>query len=132
MFLSLTVLNLPSVEYGIFLNFFVEKVNNTRAQITPAALDPLVTVPCSAAYYQFAPVTFFLFNEVVSHLKPSGSPTDVVSTGLFNKVIATLGPSGLGIINTSFLSGIFPKILRYATVQALPKKTIVDPSFRFL
>lgn len=102
-----------------FLNFFVEKVNNTRAQKTPPALDPSVPVSCCAVFYQFKPVTFSLFYEVVSHLKPSGSPTDVVLLQLFKEVVSTLGLFILVIVITSFSSGIFPKMLKHAIVQPL-------------
>lgn len=44
-----------------FLNFFVEKVNNARAQITPPTLYHSARVLCSVAFYQFEPVTFSLF-----------------------------------------------------------------------
>ena len=40
-----------------FLHFFTDKVTSTRALISPPAIDPSVSVPCSAGLDTFEPVT---------------------------------------------------------------------------
>lgn len=68
------------------LTFFIEKVNSIRAQISPLAYDPSISVHCSAVFDHFEPATFSFLQEVVGHLKPSGSPNDAVPPRLFKEV----------------------------------------------
>jgi len=72
-----------------FLCFFTDKVTSIRSQIAPAASDPSISVPCSAVFDHFEPVTFSFLEEVVGHLKPMGSPNDAVPPRLFKEVFPT-------------------------------------------
>ncbi len=102
-----------------FLHFFTDKVTSTRALISPPAFDPSVTVPCSAVLDAFEPVTLPFVQQIVGHLKPSGSPDDTV----FKEVFPTVGPSLLTGINSSLSSGVVPVNFKHAVVQPLLKKT---------
>lgn len=62
-----------------FLQFsFSDKVVITRALIPTTASYPSGPVPCQAVFEKFAPVTLSLYEDVVGHIKPSGSPCDGV------------------------------------------------------
>lgn len=108
--------------------FFIDKVTSIRSQIAPSASDPSISVPCSAVFDHFEPVTFSFLEEVVGHLKPSGSPNDAVPPRLFKEVFPTVGPSVVAVINSSLTSGVVPEILKHAVVQPLIKKPALDPS----
>lgn len=57
-----------------YLHYFTDKVTSTRALISPPASDPSVFVPCSPLLDTCEPFV----QEIVGHLKPSGSPDDTV------------------------------------------------------
>ncbi len=109
-----------------FLHFFIDKVASTRALISPSAYDVSVSVPCSAVFDRFEPVTLSLLQETVGQLKPSGSPNDVVPPRLFKEVLPTIGSSVLTLINSSLSSGVVPEKFKHAVVQPLIKKTGLD------
>ncbi|XP_075315190.1 RNA-directed DNA polymerase from mobile element jockey [Odontesthes bonariensis] len=111
-----------------FLHFFVEKVTSIRAQIIPSVHDPSVFVPCSAVFHSFECVTLQSLQEVVSHLRPTGSPDDAIPPRLFNDVFLTIGPSVLALVNSSLSSGVVPENLKHAVVQPLIKKPVLDPA----
>lgn len=111
-----------------FLHYFIDKVTSTRALISPPASDPSVFVPCSAVLDTFEPVTLPVAQEIVNHLKPSGSPDDTVPPRLFKEVFPTIGPSCLTVINSSLSSGVVPVNLKHAAVQPLLKKPGLDPA----
>ena len=66
-----------------FEAIFEDKVRNIRAQIPSPVSDPSGSVPCCAVFHQFEPVTIIPLFEIVGHLKPSGSSTDVIPPHLF-------------------------------------------------
>uniref|UniRef100_A0A8P4K1H9 Reverse transcriptase domain-containing protein n=1 Tax=Dicentrarchus labrax TaxID=13489 RepID=A0A8P4K1H9_DICLA len=111
-----------------FLHFFIDKVTSIRAQISPSVYDPSISVPCSAVFDHFEPVTFSFLQEVVGHLKPSGSPNDAVPPRLFKEVFPTVGPSVIAVINSSLTSGVVPENFKHAVVQPLIKKPALDPA----
>ena len=111
-----------------FLHFFIGKVTSVWAQISPSASDPSVSVPCSAVFDQFEPVTLSFLQELFGHLKPSGSPNDAVPPRLFKKVSPTVGPSVIVLINRSLSSGVVPENFKHAAVQPLIKKPALDPA----
>ena len=76
----------------------------------------------------FEPVTLLFVQDIVKHLKPSGSPADIVPSRLFKEVFQTVGPSLLEIINSSLSSGVVPKNFKHAVVQPLLKKPGLDPT----
>ena len=100
-----------------FLHFFIDKVTSIRAQISPSAYDPSISVPCSAVFDQFEPVTLSFLQEIVGHLKPSGSPNDAVPPRLFKEVFPTVGPSVITVINSILSSGVVPENFKHAVVQ---------------
>lgn len=99
-----------------FLHFFIDKVSSTRALISPSAYDPSISVPCSDVFDQFEPVTLSFLQEIVGHLKPSGSPNDGVPARLFKEVLPTVGPFVLAVINSSLCSGVVPENFKHAIV----------------
>uniref|UniRef100_A0A8C5AN71 Reverse transcriptase domain-containing protein n=1 Tax=Gadus morhua TaxID=8049 RepID=A0A8C5AN71_GADMO len=111
-----------------FLRFFIDKVTSARALISPPAIDPSVSAPCSVFLEMFEPVTLSFVEEIVGHLKPSGSPADIVPPRLFKEIFPTIGPSFTAVINSSLSSGVVPAQFKHAVVQPLLKKPGLDPT----
>ena len=109
-----------------FLHFFIDKVVTIRALIPPPASDPSDSVPCLAVFNDFEPVTLSLLEDVVGHIKPSGSPHDALPPRLFKEVLPCIGQSVLAIINSSLSSGAVPVSFKHAVVQPLLKKPGLD------
>ncbi|XP_076597184.1 uncharacterized protein LOC143326976 [Chaetodon auriga] len=109
-----------------FLHFFIDKVATARALISAPASDPSDPVPFSVTLDKFEPVTLSFLEELVGHIKPSGSPCDAVSPRLFKEVFPSIGEAVLAIINSSLSSGVVPLSFKHAVVQPLLKKPGLD------
>ena len=73
-------------------------------------------------------MTLSFLQEIVGHLKPSGSPNDAIPPQLFKEVFSTVGPSVIALINSSLSSGVVPENFKHAVVQHLIKKPALDPA----
>lgn len=111
-----------------FLHFFTNKVISTRAAIPQPSFDPSIPLPCTSVFVHFEPVSLPVLNDTVSHMKPSGSPTDAIPPRLFKEVLATIGPHVLEIIDSSLSSGTVPGDFKHAVVRPLLKKAGLDPT----
>ena len=76
--------------------------------------------------FSFQPVTLPFVQDIVGHLKPSGSPVDNVPPRLLKEVFLTVGPSFTAVINSSLTSGEVPGHFKHAVVQPLLKKPGLD------
>ena len=77
---------------------------------------------------RLSPEDVAFLQEIVSHLKPSGSPNNAVPPRWFREVFPTVGPSVIALINSSLSSGVVPENFKHAVVQPLIKKTALDPA----
>ena len=111
-----------------FLAFFVNKVMNVRSSIIPSS-SPHVTCPVSPPQLcTFSPVTLKNLKDVVSSMKTSSSPFDVLPTSMLKDVLSTVAPNLLTIFNSSLQAGVFPTFFKQAAVQPLLKKPSLDPA----
>uniref|UniRef100_A0A3P9BFF7 Reverse transcriptase domain-containing protein n=1 Tax=Maylandia zebra TaxID=106582 RepID=A0A3P9BFF7_9CICH len=106
--------------------FFIEKVVTIRALITAPDSDPSVSVPCAAVFTQFELVTLSSLEDVVRHIKPTGSPRDPVPPQFFKEIFPSIQQYVLDIINSSLSSGVVPANFKHAVVQPLLKKPGLD------
>lgn len=65
--------------------FFIYKVMSTRAFIK-SSIDPCLCATCPAVFDQFEPVTQTEVEEIMSHMKPAGSPNDLIPPRLLQCV----------------------------------------------
>lgn len=52
-----------------FFHFFIDKVENTRALITPPISDLSIPPSCNAVFNDFEPVTLSHFSELIGQIK---------------------------------------------------------------
>ncbi len=109
-----------------FLAYFVGKVENIRVHISPSLCDTSISHTCPVVLNQFEPVSFFTLSKIVTQLKPTGSPTDVIPPRLFKEVWETTGQNVQKIINSSLASGTVPVYFKQAIVEPLIKKPNLD------
>ncbi|XP_023814400.1 arachidonate 12-lipoxygenase, 12R-type-like [Oryzias latipes] len=76
----------------------------------------------------FRLVTLEDTSALLTKLKPSTCPSDVIPSKLFLKVFDTIGQSVTEMINLSLSTGVFPNIFKHAIVEPLLKKSNLDPS----
>ena len=76
----------------------------------------------------FSPISAKTLEEIVKNLNSSTCCLDTLPTNFFKTVYSALETDLLEIINTSLLSGIFPRSLKTAIVKPLLKKRSLDPS----
>ncbi|KAL6459500.1 hypothetical protein MHYP_G00329720 [Metynnis hypsauchen] len=103
-----------------FLHFFIDKIVTARALTTVPASDPSYSASCLAEFDRFEPVTLSYLEDVVGHIKPSGSLCDVMPPHFFKEVFQSIGQQVLAIINSSLSSGIVPAVSHPSTNQARP------------
>ncbi len=63
---------------------------------------------------------------MVSTMKPSQSPVDILPASLVMKSITSIGPCLVSIINISLKLGQVPRCFKHAVVQPLLKKSNLD------
>lgn len=60
--------------------------------------------------------------DVMEHLKPSGSPFDIVPPWFFKQFFSSIGQAILDIVNSSLSSGVVLVGLKHAVIQPRLKK----------
>ncbi len=111
-----------------FLTFFVNRINELRMGINPVLSDPSTTLSCTAVLSYFTPITENYSIDLVDHLKPSGSSTDVIPPFFLKQILDVVGPGLLSLINCCLETGTIPDLLKHATVRPLLKKQGMDPT----
>lgn len=100
---------------------------SVKAQTSQSVLDPSTPVPSSAVFDRFEPVSLLCLQELVAHMKPSGSPYDALPPRFFKEVFLTIASAVQSIVNSSLSSGVVPVNLKHAVIQPLLKKPALDP-----
>uniref|UniRef100_A0A8C8DX31 Reverse transcriptase domain-containing protein n=1 Tax=Oryzias sinensis TaxID=183150 RepID=A0A8C8DX31_9TELE len=112
-----------------FLKFFANKTRKIKEQLPPPCCDDGVVVEAvSHKWSTFRPVTLEDISALLTKLKPSTCPSDVLPSKLFLKVFDTIGQSVTEMINLSLSTGVFPNAFKHAIVEPLLKKSNLDPS----
>ena len=112
-----------------FLIYFIQKIDSIRANILSSSLDPADPQPPTSSHLQhFAPVSSSEISQVVSWMKPTHCPSDVIPSQLFRDIFAIICPFILAIVNSSLATGVVPSTFKYATVQPLLRKSSLDSS----
>uniref|UniRef100_A0A669CC42 Reverse transcriptase domain-containing protein n=1 Tax=Oreochromis niloticus TaxID=8128 RepID=A0A669CC42_ORENI len=87
----------------------------------PILLKPVI-------FERFSPVSLPELLKLVTSMRSSACPLDILSGSLFKNVFKSIGPSVLTIINASLLSGQVPVYCKSAVIHQLLKKPKLDPS----
>uniref|UniRef100_A0A8C6Q3C2 Reverse transcriptase domain-containing protein n=1 Tax=Nothobranchius furzeri TaxID=105023 RepID=A0A8C6Q3C2_NOTFU len=111
-----------------FLSFFLDKVSNIRSLIISPGEVLLPASVCTGRFDHFEPITLPALERLISSMKPSGCPDDIVPARLFQEVLPVVAPHVLNIINSSLVSGIIPSVFKHAVLQPLLKKSGLDPT----
>ena len=111
-----------------FLKYFIDKVANIRANISPMSSSLTSGSSTPSILDSFCPVSIDDIAALLGQMKPSSSPLDVLPTTMFLKVFNCIGPCVANIINRSLLSGCVPRYFKQAIVQPLLKKSNLDAS----
>jgi hypothetical protein len=112
-----------------FLIYFIQKIDSIRANILSSSLDPADPQPPTSSHLQhFAPVSSSEISQVVSWMKPTHCPSDVIPSQLFRDIFAIICPFILAIVNSSIATGVVPSTFKNATLQPLLKKSSLDSS----
>lgn len=67
----------------------------------------------------FDAITLTTLEEIVLNLKPSTCCLDSLPLEFFKEVFNCLATDVLQIVNSSLLSGVFPKVLKTAVIKPL-------------
>ena len=123
---------LSTVKCNEFATFFQDKIKNIRLAISLIAKGPMVPIhPLKRGLVnmtQFNIIDQKKLEETVQSLKSSTCCLDTLPTSFLKNVHKCLAPDLLQIVNTSLLTGIFPRSLKTAVVKPLLKKPNLDPS----
>lgn len=111
-----------------FSDYFIRKIDLIRSNIITQGRISVTS--CSPANFlqHFTPLSSPELSEIVSHLKPSCCPFDIIPFRLFKEVFDVLSPIVLAIVNCSLYTGVVPSGFKHAVVQPLLKKNNLDPN----
>ena len=109
-----------------FLNFFIDKIDQIKFQISPPDSDPSVIELSPSCLEQFQAISSSQLSKVVSHMKSTSCHLDVLPARLFKEVFVIICPLVLAIINHSLTNGVFPSGFKRAIVQPLLKKPSLE------
>lgn len=115
-------------ESNNFLYFFVDKIKEVRANLSPqtgyfTGCEP----PPTQIWSSFELVSLNDISTLLSKMKPSSCPVDVLPTVLFKKVFDVTGLCITEVLNTSMQTGVVPSFFKHAVVEPILKKSGLDP-----
>uniref|UniRef100_A0A8C5GQG5 Reverse transcriptase domain-containing protein n=1 Tax=Gouania willdenowi TaxID=441366 RepID=A0A8C5GQG5_GOUWI len=111
----------------MFLNFFVNKVEDIRASITTPLVSLCTSVAPVSTWSSFSPVSLQDIQDLVRKMKPTSSPVDIIPTSLLLNVFDEVGPWLVKLINLSLKSGTVSSYFKHALVNPILKKPNLDP-----
>ncbi|XP_032366676.1 LOW QUALITY PROTEIN: uncharacterized protein LOC116685831 [Etheostoma spectabile] len=82
----------------------------------------------TAVLERFETISLLSFTKVVSGMKPTNCPLDIIPAKFLKEVLSSIGSSLLVFINTCLSSGSVPAAFKHALVRPLIKKPHLDPS----
>ena len=85
-----------------------------------------VCAPAQSAVFEI--ISLSSLTKVVSGLKPTNCPLDIIPAKFLKEVFSSVGSSLLVFINTCLSSGSVPTAFEHAVVRPLLKKAHLDPS----
>lgn len=89
---------------------------------------PLTVLEAPAMLSEFEPISLSTLKDIVSKLKPTFAPQDIIPTPLLRQIIETVCTYIVSILNKRFISGFVPDYCKHAVVQPLLKKENLDKS----
>ena len=114
--------------------FLKNKIENIRQHIASTPLGirhyepPTILRNELSTLSNFRPVDLDTREKTVQSLSSSTSELDILPTSFFKSVLHLIATDVLLIINTSLLTGTFPKSLKMAVLKPLLKKNNLDGS----
>lgn len=114
----------------MFLSYFKDKVESTRASLIPSASFNDVFYQQKDIFSEFYPITLSELLEVVLHTRVSSAllMCYLLSLGKLVQVSEAIGPNLLNVFNSSLATGCVPDYFKTACVTPLLKKPGLDPS----
>lgn len=111
----------------MYLSYFTDKLESIQASINPSATYSDVLCSQQDSWSLFYLIT--LSELLVSDMRVSSSPHDVIPTKFSLKVMESVGPCLLPVFNSCFLQsdGCVPDYFKTACVNPLIKKPGLDP-----
>ena len=112
-----------------FIDFFESKISSITASF-PLDRNTLIEFPAATSVFEsFQPVGADDLKKTNSSMNLTETDADVIPTKNFSNrtFLSAIIPFLLLIINTSLSSGVFPSLLKQATVVPLLKKPNADP-----
>ncbi len=111
-----------------FLRHFCDKVTNLRAQIQVTDYVELPPTNPTPPWTTFNLVSLQTVKEVITKLKPSFCPLDIIHPRFLRQIIETVGPGLVSLLNKCLKSGSTPDDLKMAMVTPVLKKPSLDAS----
>ncbi len=111
-----------------FATFFTEKTRTISNQFSPPHTQDLqpTTSTAQTPIFSFCPLTEAEVSKLLLSSHPTTCPLDPIPTHLLQAISPTLLPALTHIINTSLLTGTFPRALKQARVSPLLKKPTLN------
>lgn len=112
----------------MFQRYFIDKVLNIRRNISISLPHVSPVSQARQLFDSFTLISLHQLKKLVTHLKPTSFPRDIVPARIIKEAFDTVGPTLVNLIKGSLSSGLVPTALKYAVVRPLLKKANLDPT----
>ncbi len=107
---------------------FKDKISQITS-LMPLSAYTMADIPMPASTWSvFEPVNLNTLIEIMSTLKLTMCPRDVIPSRFLRQIIETFGPDLLSIINKCLYTGTVPGNFKLAMVRPHLKKPCLDPT----
>ncbi len=119
-----------SITADDFATFFTDKTKTISSQFSPSLTQDLQPTRSTAQtpIFSFCPLTEAEVSKLLLSSHPTTCPLDPIPSHLLQAISPALLPALTHIINTSFITGIFPTAFKQARVTPLLKKPTLNTS----
>ena len=109
-----------------FIEYFSKVGQNLDSQLSQSNSSPYQFIKSNPKSFYLFPVQSEECRKIIGSLKESKSEIDEIPVKIIKSLASDLSGPISTILNLSFSSGIFPKILKYAKVTPVFKKGAPD------
>ena len=112
-----------------FADFFNSIGNDLDLNLPTSTLSPLNSIDYNPRTFYIFPVTLMECEQIISKLKITKSPVNYLPAKMFKSIKSLVSYPLSKIINSSFISGIFPQQLKIARITPIFKNGLkTNPS----
>jgi hypothetical protein len=121
---------LPEIEMSklpeVFAEFFHDKIAKIRSSLVSSSVAYSEVALTSTSFSSFNLMSPDEVSKVIHSMKNKSCSLDPMPTSFVKQCMDVLSPVLTDIVNSSFISGVFPENCKMAVIKPLIKKSDLD------